>query len=147
MVVVYRYHWAISFLPLALVLTGRFVYKEKLSILQKIAVALVAFGVGHELWRLGSIAWETVSVAVGYCLYFFMIRKKIQTDNLGGFCDILLCIPVAIYFIQASGDSITQVIDTPILLLVIAGLGLLSALVWGVIFLRVVIYPWFYLVY
>ena len=115
-------------LPLALVLTGRFVYKEKLSILQKIAVALAIFGVGHEFWRLGSIAWETVSVAVGYCLYF-MIRKKIQTDNLGGFWwDILLCIPVAIYFIQASGESITQVIGAPILLLVIAGLGLLSAI-------------------
>ena len=35
---------------------------------------------------------------------------------------------MAIYFIQASGESITQVIGAPILLLVIAGLGLLSAI-------------------
>ena len=115
-------------LPLALVLVGSFIYKEKLSLLQKIAVALAIFGVGHELWRLGSIAWETVAVAVGYSLYF-LIRKKIQTDNLGGFWwDILLCIPLAIYFVQTNDEAISKLISMPILFLIITGLGLLSAI-------------------
>lgn len=115
-------------LPLALVLTGSLVYKEKLSLLQKIAVFLAVFGVGHELWRLGSIAWETIAVAVGYCLYF-LIRKKINTDNLGGFWwDLLLCIPFTIYFIYSSDGAVQKLLQSPMLFLVIAGLGILSAI-------------------
>lgn len=65
-------------------LAGSLIYKEKLSKFQLIAVIFAVIGVGHELWRLGSIAWETMLVAIGYALYF-LIRKKINTDNLGGF--------------------------------------------------------------
>ncbi len=47
-----------------------------------VAVALAMLGVGHEIWRIGSIAWETVYVALAYPLYFFM-RRKFATDHLG----------------------------------------------------------------
>ncbi|MEG0482373.1 MAG: EamA family transporter RarD [Acinetobacter sp.] len=115
-------------LPLVLVLVGSVLYKEKLSKFQMVAVAFATLGVGHELWRLGSIAWETISVAVGYSLYF-LIRKKIQTDNLGGFWwDILICIPLAIYFTQTGLNAYGQFIDSPSLIFVVAGLGLLSAI-------------------
>ena len=115
-------------LPLVLVLIGSLIYKEKLSKFQMVAVAFAVLGVGHELWRLGSIAWETVSVAVGYALYF-IIRKQIKTDNLGGFWwDLLICIPLAIYFTQTGLNAFTKFVDTPSLALVVAGLGLLSAI-------------------
>lgn len=115
-------------LPLVLVLAGSIFYKEKLSKFQMVAVAFAAFGVGHELWRLGSIAWETMSVAVGYSLYF-LIRKKIGTDNLGGFWwDILICIPLAIYFTQTGFNAYGQFMDSPSLVLVVVGLGFLSAI-------------------
>ena len=52
-------------LPLVLVLAGRFLYGEKLSWFQFVAVLLAVFGVGHEIWRLGHIAWETALVAIG----------------------------------------------------------------------------------
>lgn len=114
-------------LPLVLILSGCLVYKEKLSSFQKIAVLLAVFGVGHELWRQGSIAWETLTVAVGYSLYF-LIRKKFKTDHLGGFWwDILLCMPVAIYFAMTGLDPLIKFVDAPVLLGVVAGLGLLSA--------------------
>ena len=115
-------------LPLVLVLAGSVFYKEKLSKFQMLAVAFAILGVGHELWRLGTIAWETISVALGYSLYF-LIRKVIKTDNLGGFWwDILICLPVAIYFIQMGGNTLEQLVNLPILLLIVAGLGLLSAI-------------------
>jgi chloramphenicol-sensitive protein RarD len=43
------------------------------NILQYLAV----FGVGHEIWRLGTIAWETAFVALGYAAYF-ILRKKFK---------------------------------------------------------------------
>lgn len=115
-------------LPLVLVLAGSIFYKEKLSKFQMVAVAFAVMGVGHELWRLGSIAWETICVALGYSLYF-LIRKAIKTDNLGGFWwDILICIPVAIYFTQMGVNAYGQFIETPDLFLVVAGLGAFSAI-------------------
>lgn len=115
-------------LPLVLVLLGSVLYKEKLSKFQMLAVAFATLGVGHELWRLGTIAWETISVAIGYSLYF-LIRKKINTDNLGGFWwDILICMPLAIYLTQTGLNSYGQFIDSPSLIAVVAGLGVLSAI-------------------
>ena len=84
-------------LPLVMVLVGCVLYKEKLSSFQMVAVALAMLGVGHEIWRIGSIAWETVYVALAYPLYFFM-RRKFATDHLGGFWwDLFLILPVAFY--------------------------------------------------
>lgn len=115
-------------LPLVLVLAGSIFYKEKLSKFQMVAVAFAVLGVGHELWRLGSIAWETLSVALGYSLYF-LVRKTIKTDNLGGFWwDILISIPIAIYFTQTGLDAYSQFADAPVLIVVVAGLGILSAI-------------------
>lgn len=111
-------------LPLILVSAGSLFYKEKLSKFQVVAVLFAILGVGHELWRLGSIAWETLLVAFGYSLYF-LVRKKMNTDNLGGFWwDILLCIPIAIYFVQTglSPEASVNVV------LIITGLGFLSAI-------------------
>ncbi|EOR08741.1 EamA family transporter RarD [Acinetobacter genomosp. 15BJ] len=115
-------------LPLVLVLAGSILYGEKLSKLQYVAVLLAVFGVGHEIWRLGSIAWETVFVALGYAAYF-ILRKKIHTDNLGGFWwDLLLILPVAIFFTQTGDTPYLKFLEYPSLILVVIGLGLLSAI-------------------
>lgn len=115
-------------LPLVLVLVGSVFYKEKLSKFQMFAVFFAVVGVGHELWRLGSIAWETMLVAIGYSLYFF-IRKKMSTDNLGGFWwDIVLCLPIAIYFTQTGLSPYLKFAESPSLFLIVAGLGILSAI-------------------
>lgn len=115
-------------LPLVLVLAGSFLYGEKLSKFQYLAVVLAVFGVGHEIWRLGSIAWETAFVALGYAAYF-ILRKKIQTDNLGGFWwDMLIILPVAIFFTQTGDMPFLKFLEQPSLILVVIGLGLLSAI-------------------
>ncbi|ENX41089.1 EamA family transporter RarD [Acinetobacter sp. NIPH 2100] len=115
-------------LPLVLVLAGSILYGEKLSKFQYLAVLLAALGVGHEIWRLGSIAWETVFVAIGYAAYF-ILRKKIQTDNLGGFWwDLLLILPIAIFFAQTGDTPYLKFLAHPSLVFVVIGLGLLSAI-------------------
>ncbi|MCH7314325.1 EamA family transporter RarD [Acinetobacter sp. ANC 3882] len=115
-------------LPLVLVLAGNVLYGEKLSKFQYLAVLLAALGVGHEIWRLGSIAWETVFVAIGYAAYF-ILRKKIQTDNLGGFWwDLVLILPIAIFFAQTGDTPYLKFLEHPSLVFVVIGLGLLSAI-------------------
>ncbi|WP_180015128.1 EamA family transporter RarD [Acinetobacter sp. YH16031] len=115
-------------LPLVMVLVGCVLYKEKLSRWQMAAVALAILGVGHEIWRIGSIAWETVYVALAYPLYFFM-RRKFQTDHLGGFWwDLFIILPVAIYLGFIHSDSMQLILNAQHLIFAVLGLGFLSAL-------------------
>ncbi|MEE5095345.1 EamA family transporter RarD [Pseudomonas alliivorans] len=112
-------------LPLSMILTGRVVYGEHLSYLQKIAAAFAAIGVGHELWRLGSFSWETLLVAGGYPLYF-VLRRRLKTDNLGGlWFDMLFMLPIGLWFI-ANGHPLA-IQQTPLLYLLIPILGIISA--------------------
>ncbi|MEK5757709.1 EamA family transporter RarD [Acinetobacter variabilis] len=115
-------------LPLVMVLVGCVLYKEKLSRWQMAAVALAILGVGHEIWRIGSIAWETVYVALAYPLYFFM-RRKFQTDHLGGFWwDLFIILPVAIYLGFIHSDSMQLILNAQHLIFAVLVLGFLSAL-------------------
>src|SRR5690606_27530610 len=53
-------------LPLAMVVVGRVLCRERLTGFQRIAVVLAALGVFHELLRVGAISWATAVVVVGY---------------------------------------------------------------------------------
>lgn len=115
-------------LPLVMVLVGCVLYKEKLSKWQLAAVMLAILGVGHEIWRIGSIAWETVYVALAYPLYFFL-RRVFKTDHLGGFWwDLCLILPVAFYLGFMHSDSLSLRAHFPHLIIAVIGLGFLSAL-------------------
>ncbi len=115
-------------LPLSMVLTGRWVYGERLSRLQTLAVACAACGVGHELWVHGSFAWETLLVAGGYPFYF-IIRRACGTDHLGGlWVDMALMTPVAAAFVLTGPMSGAGLAAHPALYGLIPLLGLISAL-------------------
>lgn len=115
-------------LPLVMVLVGCVLYKEKLSSWQMLAVALAVLRVGHEIWRIGSVAWETVYVALAYPLYFFL-RRQFKTDNLGGFWwDLFLILPVAFYLGFVYSDSMALLLNYSHLIWAVLGLGFLSAL-------------------
>lgn len=108
-------------LPLSMIVTGRIVYGERLSRLQKIAAFCATIGVANELLRHGSFAWETLLVAVGYPLYF-VLRRKLATDNLGGlWFDMSLMLPISVWFIFNGDASVVE--QFPRLYL----LGLISA--------------------
>ncbi|MET3674745.1 chloramphenicol-sensitive protein RarD [Pseudomonas sp. UYEF17] len=114
-------------LPLAMVLTGRLVYGERLSRLQKVAVACAALGVGHELYQHGSFAWETLVVTIGYPIYF-VLRKRCRTEHLGGlWCDMCLLLPWALYFVSQGPLSPADLQAHPGLYALIPILGAISA--------------------
>ncbi|AXO88364.1 EamA family transporter RarD [Pseudomonas sp. K1(2024)] len=114
-------------LPLAMVLTGRVVYGERLSRLQKLAVGCAALGVGHELYQHGSFAWETLVVVVGYPIYF-VLRRRCRTDHLGGlWCDMCLLLPWALYFVIEGPLTTADLAAHPGLYGLIPLLGAISA--------------------
>lgn len=115
-------------LPLSMVLIGRFLYQERLSSLQTVAVALACVGVVHELWRTASFSWATLLVCLGYP-YYFILRRKIGTDHLGGlWFDMLFMLPVAAWFaFDLQGDFVDTYLHHSKLFALIPLLGLISA--------------------
>ncbi|HEX4879509.1 MAG TPA: EamA family transporter RarD [Limnobacter sp.] len=115
-------------LPLSMVLLGRVLYGERLSPLQTTAVALACVGVAHELWRVSSFSWASMLVCLGYP-YYFVLRKKIQTDHLGGlWFDMLLMLPVALFFaIDLNAEFVQTYADHPSLYALVPLLGVISA--------------------
>ncbi|AZE17786.1 Protein RarD [Pseudomonas chlororaphis subsp. aureofaciens] len=114
-------------LPLTMVLTGRIVYGEQLSRLQKIAAGLATLGVLNELYQVGSFSWATLLVAIGYPVYF-VLRKRLASDNLGGlWLDMALLLPIALWFVQGGEQGFAVVDQHPWLYLLIPLLGLISA--------------------
>lgn len=115
-------------MPLVLVLVGRFLYQERPTRLQWLAVVCAALGVGNELWHAGGVSWETMVVAIGYPLYFVW-RRWLGNDNLGGlWCDMLLMLPVAAWFVFATDSPMAAFDERPLLYLLVLGLGMISAL-------------------
>lgn len=90
-------------LPLALVLTGRLFYGERLRPLQRLAVTCAILGVLHELWRTQAFSWLTLITALGYPPYM-MLRRWMRLDALSGFVlEMLILAPLAIWLIIAYG--------------------------------------------
>ncbi|MDE1165379.1 MAG: EamA family transporter RarD [Pseudomonas sp.] len=115
-------------LPLTMVLTGRVVYGERLSYLQKVAVFFAVCGVGHELYQHGSFAWETLLVASGYPVYF-VLRRKCSNNHLGGlWTDMCLMLPAALWFVVKGPLSTGDMAAHPALYGLIPVLGMISAL-------------------
>ena len=114
-------------LPLTMVLTGRLVYGERLSYLQKIATGLATLGVLNELYQVGSFSWATLLVAIGYPIYF-VLRRRLATDNLGGlWLDMALLLPVAYWVVHSGAQGFAVFAQHPWLSLLIPMLGVLSA--------------------
>ncbi len=110
-------------LPLTMVLTGRIVYGERLSRLQKVATLLACLGVLNELYQVGSFSWATLVVALGYPVYF-VLRRRLGTDHLGGlWLDMALLIPAAWWFVQGGEQGFAVVDNHPGLYLLIPLLG------------------------
>ncbi len=114
-------------LPLAMVLTGRIAYGERLSYLQKVAVFFASLGVVNELYQVGGFSWATLVVVVGYPLYF-VLRKWMKSDNLGGlWLDMVIMLPIAYGFVHGGTNGFGVFDQYPALMGLIPLLGLISA--------------------
>ncbi|MGB9035491.1 MAG: EamA family transporter RarD, partial [Paeniglutamicibacter sp.] len=86
-------------LPLVMVVVGRAAFAERLSRGQKIAVALAALGVAHQLVFAGGLAWPTLLICLGYPIYFAARRRARFESNAAFTLEILLLTPLALWFI------------------------------------------------
>jgi chloramphenicol-sensitive protein RarD len=115
-------------MPLVLVLVGRLLYRDRLSRAQAIATGLALLGVVSEFLRVGGLPWPTLLVALGYPAYF-VARRHFRTDNHGdSWLEQHLLIPVAGLFVLMEPTTRAGIPDHPTLLVLIPGLGLLSAI-------------------
>ena len=114
-------------MPLSMVLVGFFVYREHPSRLQQLAIACAVFGVGHALIQAGTLAWETMLVAIGYPAYFILRRSR-GSNLLGGFWfDMLFLLPVAFWFAWDGGAATGLFAEAPRPYPLVALLGVFSA--------------------
>lgn len=115
-------------LPLTMVLSGRLFFRDRLSLLQKLAALCALVGVGNELIQVGGVSWPTLVVALGYPVYF-ILRRRLGTDNLGGlWCELALMLPVAALFALGGTEPLAVLTAKPLLYLQIPLLGIISAL-------------------
>lgn len=95
-------------LPLVMVLIGRVVYAERLSLLQRLALGFALAGVLHELWRVGSLSWVTALVALGYPPYF-MLRRYLRLGSLSTlWFDMVFISPVALIVLLSQPVPVWQ---------------------------------------
>lgn len=117
-------------LPLAMVLSGRLFYGERLRPLQQLAVACALVGVLHELWLTRAFSWVTLITALGYPPYF-MLRRWMRLDALAGFVlEMLLLAPLAFWLVISFSPPGALAGNLP-LWGWLAGLGLISAMAFG----------------
>ncbi|WP_248322795.1 EamA family transporter RarD [Caballeronia sp. Sq4a] len=118
-------------LPLAMVLIGRFYYREPLDALQWAGVAAAALGVAHEFFVTRAFAWPTLVVTLGYPPYF-MLRRRLNVDPLVAFViEMMMLAPFCVIALIVRG-SFAVVADSPLLWSVLLpGLGALSTIALG----------------
>ena len=114
-------------LPLGLILVGRVAYGERLTPAQVGAALLAAAGVANEMIRVGSISGVAAFIAIGYPMYF-ALRRKLETNHQGGmWVEMHLVVPFAVLLIVVGPNSLGALAERPALLVLIPGLGLISA--------------------
>lgn len=111
--------------PLAMVLSGCLLFKERLNGLQSLAVLLAAVGVGSEIIQGGNLSWATFAVCLTYPIYYIMRRVQGVRAVTGLFVDVLAFLPIALAYLWLNPASLTLA-AAPVMLLKVLGLGLIS---------------------
>ena len=93
--------------PLAMMLGGVVVFRERLARRQQLAVALAAIGVALEIWRTGTFSWATVAVFATYPVYYLLRRWQRVPALTGLFIDYLLVAPFALVYVLFFSDIFT----------------------------------------
>lgn len=109
-------------MPLVMVLIGRFLYHERLSLFKLLAVLFALIGVSSKIISTGVFSWESALVCLGYPVYF-SLRKSFKILHFSSFLvEMLLLIPISVYFAsQVDMDTVLQQNPKAYLWLVILG--------------------------
>lgn len=115
--------------PLVMVLFGCVFFKEKLTKIQWLAVALALAGVCAEIVRTGEISWATFWVCLTYPIYYTMRRAQGVRAVTGLFLDAALIAPFCLaYLLMYDMATVHLVLQDSWLLIKVAGLGVVSIL-------------------
>ena len=85
--------------PLVTVLLGFVFLMERLYRGQQVAVALAVVGVGYFIWRLGTVPWIALALAISFAFYG-LLRKVVPVAPLVGLAvETLLITPITLLFV------------------------------------------------
>ncbi len=119
--------------PLANVLLGFAVLKERLHWGQQFAVLLASLGVVNFVWQLGTVPWIALGLAFSFAFYG-LVRKLVPVSPMVGLAvETLLATPVALAFIgyqTATGTGHFHANLWLMLLLIGAGIVTSFPLLW-----------------
>lgn len=117
--------------PLLNVVLGVLVFRERLTRLQGVSVALATLGVAWLTWRFGSPPWIALALAGSFAAYG-LIRKLVAVDSVGGLAveSLYLVLPAVLLigWSQARGESDLAGAWWPGLDLLLVVSGVLTAL-------------------
>lgn len=115
--------------PLFSILLGRFLLKERLLVIQWLAIALAGIGVGIVTWQLGQIPVVGLTLTISFGFYAYLKRALPIGPNQGFALEVILLLPVGIgiilwYALTGSGHFLVgSASDTSLLL----GCGIVTA--------------------
>lgn len=117
--------------PLVMVLMGCVFFGERLNRLQKWAIGTAFFGVALQIVLAGSLSWASFWVCLTYPIYYGLRRVGRVPALFGLVADLTLIAPVCLAMIVWQGglgeSGLGQVVGEPIMMVLVVGLGLLSA--------------------
>ncbi|MFV0431378.1 MAG: EamA family transporter [Alphaproteobacteria bacterium] len=117
-------------MPLLGITLGMVFFKERLSLLQVIAIALAVMGILWSIFVAGSLPLISMSVALSFALYGF-VKRAIPLDAFSGlFLEILLMIVFVplLYYIFNVSDMFKILPDSSAIYWAAASVGLFTVL-------------------
>lgn len=95
-------------LPIVAVGLGKLIFKEHFSPLKWWAITFAIIGVGSNVMLSSAISWATFIAGFGYPIYI-ALRRYFQINHLATFwIELILLLPIAVYFINTTDFSIVQ---------------------------------------
>ena len=86
--------------PLVNVLLGMLFFKERLNRLQMGAVGLAAIGVAIFIWRIGTVPWIALTLAISFGIYGSLRKSAAVNPTVGLTVETLLIAPLAVGLIS-----------------------------------------------
>lgn len=109
--------------PLAMALGGVFIFRERLSSTQKLAISLAAVGVAIEIFKTGSFSWVSLVIFTTYPIYYLLRRYLGVPSLVGLFIDMVVIFPFVLLYLFCFSPSLEQIAMQPHLMIWIAILG------------------------
>ncbi|MGV9190246.1 EamA family transporter RarD [Arcanobacterium canis] len=114
-------------MPLVMVVIGRVLYKEKMSMLTTIASLVAAVAVAYEVVRTGSLGWVALFISIGYPAYF-VVRRYFHTDGVSALAwEMTFAMPAALW-IASGSHTFTVIVTDARLLTVMLATGAMSVM-------------------